>query len=235
MSDAVLIDVRHLTKVYRQGEMDVHALRGVTLQVRRGEFVALRGASGSGKSTLFHILGALTQPTSGSALVDGMDVARMTAMDRAHFRRHTVGFIFQRYNLLPALSAEDNIRLAHFIAHQSGHGSQHGAAALPSGFHAILRTLGIEPRLAHKPHALSGGQQQRVALARALVNRPAIVLADEPTGNLDSENAVAVLRLLKELHQREGQTILMITHDAEAASYADRIVHMRDGRIAGNG
>lgn len=227
MSNQHLIEVRELSKVYRQGDVDVHALRGANLRVEKGEFLAICGASGSGKSTLFHILGALTPATSGSVVIDGKDIAQMTAAERTIFRRHTVGFVFQRYNLLPTLSAQDNILLANYIAGQeAGKGK-----GLPAAFEPILETLGIHNRLSHKPRALSGGQQQRVAIARALVNRPAILLADEPTGNLDSQNAVAVLGLLKELNEKEGQTILMITHDNEAASYASRVVHMRDGQI----
>jgi putative ABC transport system ATP-binding protein len=228
----VLIDIRDLSKTYRQGDVDVDALRGANLQVEKGEFLAICGASGSGKSTLFHVLGALTPASSGSVIVDGRDIAQMTPAERTRFRRHTVGFVFQRYNLLPTLTAQDNIRLAHYIAKLSVKKSAAKKGdALPEGFGKILETLGITSRLCHKPRALSGGQQQRVAIARALVNRPAILLADEPTGNLDSQNAAAVLGLLKELNEREGQTILMITHDAEAASYATRVVHMRDGRI----
>ena len=225
-----IIQVRDLSKVYRQGDVDVLALRGANPEVQRGEFLAICGASGSGKSTLFHILGALTPATSGSVIIDGREIAQMTPPERTAFRRHTVGFVFQRYNLLPTLTAEDNIRLAHYIAEQSEKKAAR-TSKLPESFRAILETLGISSRLSHKPRALSGGQQQRVAIARALVNRPAILLADEPTGNLDSQNAAAVLGLLKELNEREGQTILMITHDAEAASYASRVIHMRDGQI----
>jgi putative ABC transport system ATP-binding protein len=228
----VLIDIRGLSKIYRQGDVDVDALRGANLQVKKGEFLAICGASGSGKSTLFHVLGALTPASSGSVVIDGRDIAQMTPAERTRFRRHTVGFVFQRYNLLPTLTAQDNIRLAHYIAELSVKKSAAKKRdTLPEGFGKILETLGITSRLSHKPRALSGGQQQRVAIARALVNKPAILLADEPTGNLDSQNAVAVLGLLKELNEREGQTILMITHDTEAASYASRVVHMRDGRI----
>jgi len=222
-----LIEIRELSKIYRQGDVDVHALRGANLQVEKGEFLAICGASGSGKSTLFHILGALTPASSGSVVVDGKDIAQMSPAERTIFRRHTVGFVFQRYNLLPTLTAEDNILLANFIAGKEEKQSK----GLPAAFMPILETLGISSRLSHKPRALSGGQQQRVAIARALVNRPAILLADEPTGNLDSQNAAAVLGLLKELNQKEGQTILMITHDNDAASYASRVVHMRDGQM----
>jgi putative ABC transport system ATP-binding protein len=223
MSEAGIIEVRGLTKTYQVGDVPVHALRGVDLQIGKGEFVAIIGASGSGKSTLFHILGGLTPMTSGTVKIDGRDLAGMTNAERTELRKTTVGFVFQKYNLLPTLSAEDNIRIVQYIADRE--------AAFDPAFQEVLSLLGIADRLKHKPRALSGGQQQRVAIARGIVNSPAILLADEPTGNLDSENSAAVLKLMKDLNQRLGQTILMITHDAEAAGYADRVVRMRDGRI----
>ncbi len=218
-----MIDIRELTKVYRVGDVDVHALRGVNLSVDRGEFVSVVGPSGSGKSTLFHILGGLTPPTSGEIHIDGRDLLKMTDAERTNLRKTTVGFVFQKYNLLPTLTAEENIAIARDIA---GRGQEKDPQ-----FEEVLRMLGIEGRLHHKPRALSGGEQQRVAIARAIVNGPAILLADEPTGNLDTENSQIVLGLLRGLNDRLGQTILMITHDPEAASYGDRIVRMRDGRI----
>jgi putative ABC transport system ATP-binding protein len=223
MSEGVMIEVEGLTKTYQVGDVAVHALRGVDLQIRKGEFVAIIGASGSGKSTLFHILGGLTPMTSGTVRIGGRDVGGMTNAARTEMRKTTVGFVFQKYNLLPTLSAEDNIRIVQYIAGR--------ATAFDPAFLAVLELLGIADRLKHKPRALSGGQQQRVAIARGIVNSPAILLADEPTGNLDSENSAAVLRVMKDLNQRLGQTILMITHDAEAAAYADRFVKMKDGRI----
>jgi putative ABC transport system ATP-binding protein len=224
-TDAVspIIRVRGLTKVYRVGDVDVHALRGVDLDIAPGEFVAIVGASGSGKSTLFHILGGLTPPTAGTITIGGRSLAGMSNQERTELRKTTVGFVFQKYNLLPTLSAEDNIKMVEYIGGRS--------TEFTPEFVGILKLLGIQDRLKHKPRALSGGQQQRVAIARAIVNRPAILLADEPTGNLDSENSTAVLGLLKDLNERTGQTILMITHDPEAAAYAARSVHMRDGRI----
>jgi len=218
------IEIRGLTKVYRQGEVDVHALRGVDLRVERGEFVAIVGPSGSGKSTLFHILGGLAPPTAGTVTIDGRDLLKMTDADRTTLRKTTVGFIFQKHNLLPTLTAADNIEIARHIA-----GKKRPEA--DAQFEQILNLLGIAGRLDHKPRALSGGEQQRVAIARALVNHPALVLADEPTGNLDTENSTAVLGILRDLNRRLGQTILMITHNPEAAAFADRIVTMRDGRI----
>ncbi|HEV2199497.1 MAG TPA: ABC transporter ATP-binding protein [Bryobacteraceae bacterium] len=229
-----MIEVRDLRKTYRVGEVDVHALRGVNLSVARGEFLSVVGPSGSGKSTLFHILGGLTPPTSGSVHIDGRDLAAMTDAERTTLRKSKVGFVFQKYNLLPTLSAADNIEIARDIA---GHPAvTRGPARAEPGsidvqFEQILDLLGIRSRLHHKPRALSGGEQQRVAIARAVVNHPAILLADEPTGNLDTENSIAVLGVLRDLNARLGQTILMITHNPEAAAYGHRIVRMLDGRI----
>ena len=216
---------QNLTKTYRVGEIEVHALRGVDLKIEGGEFVAIVGPSGSGKSTLFNILGGLTPPTSGTVLIDGRDLIKMSEADRTRLRKTTVGFVFQKYNLLPTLTGADNIEIARDIA-----GKKNGNQPDPQ-FEEILGLLGIASRLHHKPRALSGGEQQRIAIARALVNRPALLLADEPTGNLDSENSTAVLSILQGLNKRLGQTILMITHDPEAAAYADRTVTMRDGRV----
>jgi putative ABC transport system ATP-binding protein len=223
MSEPTIIEMSGLTKTYQVGDVPVHALRGVDLEVRQGEFVAIIGASGSGKSTLFHVLGGLTPATSGQVKIKGRDLAGMTNAERTELRKTAVGFVFQKYNLLPTLSAEDNIRIVQYIGGRP--------VGFDAEFQEVLKLLGIEDRMKHKPRALSGGQQQRVAIARGIVNSPAILLADEPTGNLDSENSAAVLKLMKDLNRRLGQTILMITHDAEAASYADRIVRMRDGRI----
>src|SRR5271169_3809415 len=217
-----MIDIRDLKKDYRVGEIDVHALRGVNLAVKRGEFLSVVGPSGSGKSTLFHMLGGLTPPTSGEIHIDGRDLLKMTDTERTNLRKSTVGFVFQKYNLLPTLTAEENIEIARDIA---------GRPAKDAHFDEVLKLLGIEGRMHHKPRALSGGEQQRVAIARAIVNQPAIPLADEPTGNLDTENSLIVLDLLRRLNKRFDQTILMITHNPEAAAYGDRIVRMRDGKI----
>jgi putative ABC transport system ATP-binding protein len=221
--EPTIIKINGLTKTYQVGDVPVHALRGVDLEIRKREFVAIIGASGSGKSTLFHVLGGLTPATSGTVRINGRDLAGMTNSERTDLRKMTVGFVFQKYNLLPTLSAEDNIRIVQYIA------GRH--TAFDPAFVEVLRLLGILDRMKHKPRALSGGQQQRVAIARGIVNSPAILLADEPTGNLDSENSAAVLKLMKDLNRRLGQTILMITHDSDAAYYADRIVKMRDGCI----
>ena len=222
-SSEAIIQAQNLTRIYHVGEVDVPALRGVSLTVPRGEFLAIVGPSGSGKSTLFHILGGLSSPTAGTVNIDGEDLTQLTDSDRTNLRRRKVGFVFQKYNLLPTLSAIDNIRIAqHFGRNKE---------ALSPNFHSLLKELGIHHRLHHKPRAMSGGEQQRVAIARALVNNPAILLADEPTGNLDTENSEIVLHLLRDLNQKIGQTILMITHNPEAAAYAHRTVHMRDGKI----
>jgi putative ABC transport system ATP-binding protein len=217
------IEIQDLSKIYRVGEVDVHALRGVNLNIEGGEFVAVSGPSGSGKSTLFHILGGLTPPTSGRVLLDGRDLTHMTDRERTNLRKSSVGFVFQKYNLLPTLTAADNIAIARDIAGKNG--------APEPEFVEILKLLGIADRLNHKPRAMSGGEQQRVAIARAIVNHPALLLADEPTGNLDTENSNAVLEILRDLNRRLGQTILMITHNPEAAAFANRIVKMRDGRV----
>ena len=221
LSDTI-IHVRQLRKTFHVGEVDVQALRGADLDVARGEFLAVIGPSGSGKSTLFNILGGLAPPTSGTVTIDGVDLSRLTDVQRTHLRQRKIGFVFQKYNLLPTLTAADNINMARNPRREPPRAPQ---------FDQILKSLGIESRLHHKPRALSGGEQQRVAIARALVNQPAILLADEPTGNLDTENSEAVLRILKDLNQRTGQTILMITHNPEAAAYADRTVSIRDGVI----
>jgi len=228
MSDEPIISIRGLTKTYRVGEVDVQALRGVDLDVARGEFLSIVGPSGSGKSTLFHIIGGLAPPTSGSVHIAGRDLLGMTDVQRTELRKTTVGFVFQKYNLLPTLTARDNIEIARYIAQRNGAPRN---ATGDASFEDVLKLLGIAARLDHKPRALSGGEQQRVAIARAIVNHPAILLADEPTGNLDTENSTAVLGLLRDLNDRLGQTILMITHNPEAAAYGHRVVHMRDGRI----
>ncbi len=218
-----IIQIRDLRKVYRVGKVDVPALRGVDLDVAPGEFLSIVGPSGSGKSTLFHIIGGLTPPSAGKVTVGGEDLSGLSDAGRTRLRKRTVGFVFQKFNLLPNLTARDNIAVARYIA---------GMDAKPDPqFEEILRLLGIQDRLDHKPNALSGGEQQRVAIARAIVNHPAILLADEPTGNLDTQNSIAVLELLRDLNQRMGQTILMITHNPEAAGYGHHTVHMRDGRI----
>jgi putative ABC transport system ATP-binding protein len=219
---AEFIEAVDLRKTYRVGKVEVPALQGISFSVKRGEFVSVVGPSGSGKSTLFYLLGGLTRADSGHVLVDGEDLAQLSDGERTRQRKKKVGFVFQKFNLLPTLDARSNIEVAQDIA---------GKKADPAYFAKITDLLGLSKRLEHRPSELSGGEQQRVALARALINQPAIVLADEPTGNLDSKNSDIVLAMLRHTNKELGQTVLMITHNPEAASYADRIIHMRDGQI----
>lgn len=204
------------------GKVEVPALRGVDILVQEGELIAVVGPSGCGKSTLLHVLGGLTRPTSGKVLVDGNNIFFMNDAERTKFRRHKIGFVFQRFNLFPTLSAKDNIALAEHI---QGNGYD------PHRFDAVAEMLGIRDKLERRPFALSGGEQQRVAIARAVICEPKILLADEPTGNLDSENSQVVLNMLRALNRTYRQTILMITHNPEAAAVADRMIRMRDGHV----
>ena len=220
---SVFIEAHDLRKTYRVGKIDVPALRGISFRAERGEFVTVVGPSGSGKSTLFYLLGGLTRADSGSVTIDGVDFAKLSDGERTKLRKSKIGFVFQKFNLLPTLNARANIEIAADIAGLS--------RPEPAYFKKITELLGIDRRLDHRPSELSGGEQQRVALARALINRPAIVLADEPTGNLDSKNSEIVLNMLRQSNKELGQTVLMITHNPEAAEYGDRIIHMRDGEI----
>ena len=220
---ATILKADNLEKIYRIGKVDVPALRGVSLAVQEGEFVAVMGPSGCGKSTMLHLLGGLLTPTRGRIHIDGEDLTAASDAKRTDIRRRKIGFVFQRFNLFPTLTAEGNLRLAERI-----HGN---GADDPDRRREILRMLHLEDKMHHKPLELSGGEQQRVALARAVVNRPAIVLADEPTGNLDSENSELVLKMFRELNDRFNQTIIMITHNPEAAAACQRIIQMRDGHI----
>lgn len=213
-----------LGKVYHAGKVDVHALRSVSFSVAPGEFVSIVGPSGSGKSTLFYSLGGLTRPSSGRLLIDGVDFANLSDAQRTRLRKQKIGFIFQKFNLLPTLNAMDNIQLAHEIACGTGKLDN-------EYFDHLTELLGIRDRLHHRPSELSGGEQQRVAIARALIAHPAIVLADEPTGNLDSKSSDAVLGILRRSNQELKQTVMMITHNPEAAAIGDRILHMRDGEL----
>jgi len=224
---AEMIRVENLRKVYRLGRVEVPALRGVNVAVQEGEFLSIVGPSGCGKSTLLYIIGGLSRLTSGRAILDGQDLGRMKEAQRTEMRRKKIGFIFQRFNLLPTLTAFGNIALASEIA-----GIKNGKSR--PELDSLVKLLGLEHRLKHHPGELSGGEQQRVAIARAVVTRPKILLADEPTGNLDTENSEMVLNLLKDLNQKFGQTIMMITHNPEVAIYSDRIVHMRDGHVLEN-
>ena len=222
MGDA-FIEAKDLRKTYHVGKIEVQALRGISFAVQKGEFVSVVGPSGSGKSTLFYLLGGLTRADGGSVLLDGDDLASLSDAERTRMRKRKIGFVFQKFNLLPTLDARSNILIAQEI---SGNGKRD-----PEHFNRITELLGLTKRLSHRPSELSGGEQQRVALARALINKPTVVLADEPTGNLDSQNSDVVLGMLRLSNKELGQTIMMITHNPEAASYGDRIIHMRDGHI----
>lgn len=219
-----IIQVENIHKTYRIGKVDVPAVRGVSFEVQAGEFVSVVGPSGSGKSTLFYILGGLTRADDGRVLIAGSDFAKLSDAERTKLRKRKIGFVFQKFNLLPTLTARNNIEIAQNIA---GEDAVHD----PAHFARITELLGIAKRLDHRPSEMSGGEQQRVALARALINKPAIVLADEPTGNLDSKNSEIVLSMLRQSNKELGQTVLMITHNPDAAAYGDRILHMRDGEV----
>jgi putative ABC transport system ATP-binding protein len=218
-----VLDVRHVTKIYGEGETEVHALRGVSLSVARGECLAVMGASGSGKSTLMNILGCLDIPTTGRYFLDGMDVSRLADRQLALVRNRRIGFVFQSFNLIPRMTALSNVELP--LAYAGLKGAERRARA-----RAALEMVGLADRAGHEPNQLSGGQQQRVAVARALVTAPALVLADEPTGNLDSNSSAEVLSVFDQLHQ-SGRTIVLITHEADVAQHASRVVRVVDGQI----
>jgi putative ABC transport system ATP-binding protein len=219
----VAIETINLSMTYRSGRLSVPALQNVDFTVNHGEFIAIMGPSGCGKTTLLHLLGGLLRPTGGNIFIDGIDISKLSDSDRTKVRRDKIGYVFQRFNLLPTLTAKGNIELAKKI-----HGNGHLGA---NGVDHILEILGLAGKIDFRPSEMSGGEQQRVAIARAVVNRPSIVLADEPTGSLDSHNSGRVLQMLRELNDKLGQTIVMITHDADAASTASRIIEMKDGRI----
>lgn len=218
-----ILKTENLTKTYNTGKVETHALRGVSLDVAEGEFIAIMGQSGCGKSTLLHLLGGLLSPSTGKIIIDGEDISAVSDAQRTDIRRRKIGFVFQRFNLFPTLSAEGNLKLAEKI--HSGNGGSEARR------HEVLKLLKLENRMHHKPLEMSGGEQQRVALARAIINNPAIILADEPTGNLDSENSEIVLDMFRDLNKQYNQTIIMITHNPEAARHCSRIVRMRDGQI----
>ncbi len=217
-----IVLTENLWKLYRAGKVEVPALRGVNFQVLPGEFVSVMGPSGCGKSSLLYVIGGLARASRGRVLVDGNDLATMGDGERTLLRRRKIGFVFQRFNLLPTLDARGNIAIAQHI---------HGNGFDPHRFEVITKMLGLTDRLHHRPSELSGGEQQRVAIARAIINEPKLILADEPTGNLDTKNSDIVLAMLRQLNRELGQTIVMITHNPEAAAYSDRVVHMRDGVI----
>lgn len=219
-----ILRTENLTKTYKIGKVETQALRGVSIAVAPGEFVAIMGQSGCGKSTLLHLLGGLLSPTSGSIIIDGEDLAKVSDAQRTDIRRRKIGFVFQRFNLFPTLTADGNLRLAERIHQGNGGGSAERRRE-------VLGLLKLENKINNKPLELSGGEQQRVALARAIINNPAIILADEPTGNLDSENSKIVLDMFAELNRKYKQTIIMITHNPEAAENCHRVIRMRDGQV----
>lgn len=222
--DQALVDVRDLRKSYVLGSQEVHALQGVSFKVDRGEFAAIMGPSGSGKSTMMNMLGCLDVPTSGSYVLDDRDVAEMKPDELAHVRRDSIGFVFQGFNLLSRTSALENVELPMVYAGVSP-SERHRRAA------ESLDLVGLGDRMDHMPHQMSGGQQQRVAIARALVNRAPLILADEPTGNLDSANSEEIMRLFRTLNDEQGITVILITHEPDMAVFARRVITFRDGRL----
>jgi ABC-type lipoprotein export system ATPase subunit len=223
-----LLKLREVYKTYHLGEMDLQVLKGVTLSVAKGELVALMGASGSGKSTLMNILGCLDHPTSGEYWLDGQEISGASADERARLRNRLIGFVFQSFNLLARTSALDNVAMPLTYGMEYIPEEQMNARAVE-----MLRKVGLEDRMDHQPSQLSGGQQQRVAIARSLINRPRLLLADEPTGNLDSRTSEEILQMFRELNAKEGLTIILVTHDPQVAQHARRIIRIRDGLIAG--
>jgi ABC-type lipoprotein export system ATPase subunit len=223
-----LLELHEVCKTYHLGEMDLQVLKGVTLSVAKGELVALMGASGSGKSTLMNILGCLDRPSSGAYWLDGQEISGASANERATLRNRLIGFVFQSFNLLARTSALDNVCMPLTYGLEYIHEHEMKARATE-----MLRKVGLADRMDHQPSQLSGGQQQRVAIARSLINRPRLLLADEPTGNLDSRTSEEILQMFRELNEKEGLTIILVTHDPEVAHHAKRTIRIRDGLIAG--
>jgi putative ABC transport system ATP-binding protein len=219
----ILLETVDLRKTYRVGKVDVEALRGVSIRIREGELVAIMGPSGCGKSSLMHILGAMARPTAGKVLIEGSDIAEMKDVDLTRIRREKIAFVFQKFNLLPTLTARTNIEVARHIRGSGAHHDAHLAE--------ILQLLMLGDKMGRKPAELSGGEQQRVAIARALASKPSILLADEPTGSLDTKNSEIVLNMFRELNRRFRQTIILVTHNPELVTYTDRLIEMRDGVI----
>jgi len=227
VADSGMIVVRDVHKTYQMGEVAVPALRGVSLDIGRGEFVAIMGPSGSGKSTLMNLLGCLDTPTGGSYTLEGLEVANLSANDLALVRARKLGFVFQQYNLLPRLSALRNVEMP-LVYRGIAAGERHRRARV------ALEIMGMADRLRHRPNELSGGEQQRVALARALVGSPSVILADEPTGALDTKTSAEIMTILQRLNREQGLTVVLVTHEADIAAYAERILTMRDGLVVGD-
>lgn len=221
-----MIELKNITKVYHLGEIDLPVLKGISLTIEDGEFVSLTGASGSGKSTLMNILGCLDHPSGGEYWIDGKNVAGLNANQRAKLRNERIGFVFQNFNLLPRTSALENVMMPAYYRHPALPTSQIRERALE-----LIKLVGLEERMHHTPAQLSGGQQQRVAIARSLINKPGILLADEPTGNLDSTTSVEVMNMFRELNRRQGITVIIVTHDPKTAAFTDRAINMADGLI----
>ena len=219
-----MIRAEHLSKVYRMGKIEVPALRDVSLEIEEGEFLAIVGPSGSGKSTLLNMLGCLDKPTSGAVFIGGVNTALLSENELAEIRREKIGFIFQQFNLIHSLTALENVALPMFFAGVKSDARIKRAAEL-------LAKVGLRERMHHKPSELNGGQQQRVAIARALSNNPAVIIGDEPTGNVDSETGDAIMGILEGLNRNEGRTIIVVTHDTEIAAHAPRVIRMKDGRL----
>ncbi len=221
-SQRMLLQVRSLEKTYSRGEETIHALRGVSLEIPEGQFVSIMGPSGSGKSTLLHLMGGLDRPSSGQVILGGESIDRLSDHDLSLFRRRKLGFIFQFFNLLPTLSALENVALPRLLGNES-------LKEIEPRARELLGMMGLESRIHHKPDQLSGGEMQRVAIARALISDPLLILADEPTGNLDSKTGESILTLLRDMALKTGKTIVMVTHDPKAASFGNRLLRMRDG------
>jgi putative ABC transport system ATP-binding protein len=224
---SAVLETFNLKKTYRVGKIDVEALRGVSIRIDAGEFVAIMGPSGCGKSTLMHLLGAMTRPTSGSVLIEGKDTTNMNDGERTEIRRKKLGFVFQKFNLLPSLTARQNIEVAQKI-----YGGNRNSGS-DTHMTEIVSLLQIGDKVDRRPSELSGGEQQRVAIARAIANSPSILLADEPTGALDTKNSEIVLNMFQELNKRLKQTVLLVTHNPELAAYTNRVIEMRDGLVVG--
>ena len=222
----VVIELKNITKVYHVGEIDLPVLKGISLRIEDGEFVSLTGASGSGKSTLMNLLGCLDHPSGGEYWIDGKNVAGLNANQRARLRNQRIGFVFQNFNLLPRTSALENVMMPAYYAHPARSKSEIRKRALE-----LIELVGLTERMHHTPAQLSGGQQQRVAIARSLINNPGILLADEPTGNLDSTTSVEVMNMFRDLNRKQGITVIIVTHDPKTAAFTDRAINMCDGLI----